>query len=84
MENKPKALPICPRCEAGKTEIVTTSPVEGAWVVYNCPVCFYSWRSTEPAYATTAAHYNPHFKIRQSEIENFIVVPSVPPLRAEK
>lgn len=84
MANNASAQPICPRCESHQTEIVTASPVEGAWLVYNCSVCFYTWRSTEPEYATSVAHYNPHFKIRPEEIDQCIVVPSIPSLRESK
>ncbi|WP_420236463.1 non-oxidative hydroxyarylic acid decarboxylases subunit D [Telmatobacter bradus] len=84
MANNASALPVCPRCESHKTEIVTKSPVEGVWEVYNCPVCFYSWRSTEPEYATSVEHYNPHFKIRPEDIPHFIVVPSIPARRVTK
>jgi vanillate/4-hydroxybenzoate decarboxylase subunit D len=72
----------CPRCNSQKTEIVSASPVEGAWVIYSCSICFYSWRSSEPDYATSVEHYNPHFKIRLEEIDDFAEVPTIPPLRA--
>ena len=74
--------PGCPRCDSQQTEIVSSSPIEWAWVVYNCPVCFYSWRSCEPDYATKSEFYNPHFKIKPEEIEKIAEVPTIPPLRS--
>ncbi len=79
-----ESSPTCPRCESQKTELVSKSPVEGAWVIYNCPVCFYSWRSSEPDYAIRPEHYNPHFKIRLEDIGNFAEVPFIPPLRSDR
>jgi rubredoxin len=76
--------PDCPRCDSAKTQLVSESPVAGAWVVYNCLVCFYSWRSTEPDYATKSEHYNPNFKIRVEDIPTFAQVPSIPALRSRK
>jgi len=76
-----ESQPCCPRCDSQQTQLVSKSPVAGAWVIYNCPVCFYSWRSSEPEYATSAEHYNPHFKIRLEDIPHFPEVPSIPPLR---
>jgi hypothetical protein len=82
-KNNPAAEshPSCPRCDSNQTHLVSESPVAGAWVIYNCPVCFYSWRSTEPDYATKAEHYNPHFKIRVEDIPTFAQIPAIPALR---
>jgi hypothetical protein len=80
--NEKEGMPCCPRCESERTEIVSTSAVEGAWVIYNCPVCFYTWRSSEPDYATKPDQYNPHFKIKVADIPTFAEVPIIPALRA--
>jgi hypothetical protein len=34
-------------------------------------VYFYSWRSSEPDYATKPDRYNPHFKINVADIPTF-------------
>ncbi len=78
---EPESRPCCPRCDSNKTEQVSESPVAGTWVIYTCPICFYSWRSTEPGYATQPGHYNPHFKIRVEDIPRFAEVPPIPPLK---
>ena len=38
----------CPRCDTADVRVLTRSPVPGAWEMYSCRVCLYSWRSTEP------------------------------------
>src|ERR1700679_3982084 len=73
--NEKEVMPCCTRCESERTEIVSTSPVEGVWVIYNCPVCFYTWRSSEPDYAPKPDQYNPHFKIKVADIQTFAEVP---------
>lgn len=30
----------CPRCDSKKGEVMSKSPVEGAWEVYQCQTCF--------------------------------------------
>jgi len=75
-----QAMPICPRCDSARTAVLTHSPVKDAWVVYQCPVCLYVWRSTEPDYATDPKQYDPNFKIKPQDIPNFADVPAVPPL----
>jgi hypothetical protein len=50
--------------------------------MYLCAICFYSWRSTEPEYATDPATYPPEFKIDPREIPEMPVVPSLPHRRA--
>ena len=76
--------PNCPRCDAAKSKIVAHSPVKGVWEMCMCPVCFYFWRSTEPAYATQAAAMNPSFRIKQEDIPNFSVMPEVLPLSNQR
>jgi vanillate/4-hydroxybenzoate decarboxylase subunit D len=72
---------VCPRCDATGTRVLTTSPVAGRWVMYGCDICFYSWRSTEPAYATDPARYPAAFRIDPAEIATMPAIPPVPPRR---
>jgi vanillate/4-hydroxybenzoate decarboxylase subunit D len=67
----------CPRCETEQSYALVESPVKGCWVVYLCPVCYFVWRSTEPAEVTDPQLYNPDFKVRPSEIPRFREVPPV-------
>lgn len=72
---------VCPRCDATSVRVMTTSPVPGRWVMYVCDTCFYSWRSTEPAYATDPAGYPAAFKIDPDSIPGMEAIPPVPPRR---
>jgi len=65
---------ICPRCGFEGISTIATSPIEGAWEVYECDQCFFSWRSTEDV--------NVHdvFKLTKEQIDNLQVIPPVPPL----
>ncbi|EPZ48152.1 non-oxidative hydroxyarylic acid decarboxylases subunit D [Alicyclobacillus acidoterrestris] len=72
-------MTTCPRCDSTKAEAVAKSPVQGAWTVYSCPVCFYTWRSTEADKFTDPSKYEPSFKVNQADIPNAIQVPTVPP-----
>lgn len=64
----------CPRCEHESISTIAKSPIEGAWEIYQCDLCFYSWRSTEDP------HVDDVFKLTPEEIENLQVIPPVPPL----
>ena len=72
--------PTCPRCGSEKTGILTRSPVEGVWEVYHCEECYFAWRSTEPAFITDPAKYNPQFKLNRAELDQANIMPNVPPL----
>jgi hypothetical protein len=73
---------VCPRCDQRDVRVLTTSPVPGVWTMYSCDVCFYSWRSTEPAYATDPATYPAIFKVDPATIPQMPDVPTVPRRRA--
>jgi vanillate/4-hydroxybenzoate decarboxylase subunit D len=66
----------CPRCES-KAELVAKSPVEGAWEVYLCPVCIFTWRSIEPESITNPEKYNKAFKVNPADIPNAAHVPPI-------
>jgi hypothetical protein len=68
---------ICPRCESNGPEALSHSPVEGAWTVFHCPTCFFTWRSTEPK------KYNPNFKFSPADMANFGVMPAIPELKTK-
>lgn len=70
-------MTTCPRCDSTQAETVSESPVRGAWMIYSCPVCFYTWRSTEDERFTNPALYNPGFKVRQVDIPKAIHVPEI-------
>lgn len=63
----------CPRCDSEKTRVMTKSPVGGAWEMYVCDVCSYSWRSTEDPKVL------PKFKLTEEKINGLGTIPPVPP-----
>lgn len=84
MADLPTSNPACPRCDSNATTIVARSPVAQAWRMFLCPVCYYSWRSTEPDYATTRQAMAPLFLIDPTKIQLGKVMPEVPPLRSNQ
>ncbi|MFE6804992.1 non-oxidative hydroxyarylic acid decarboxylases subunit D [Streptomyces sp. NPDC057696] len=74
-------LPVeCPRCAFDTITRLATSPVPDVWDVLQCGRCLYTWRTTEPARRTGRDAYPEAFKLTESDIENAIEVPEVPPL----
>ena len=73
--------PDCPRCRSAETDILTRSPVKDVWIVHGCKVCFYAWRNTEPEENINPDKYPEAFRLDPAEVNNFIVVPTIPPLR---
>lgn len=69
-------MPVCPRCESN-ADLVAKSPVEGAWEVYLCPVCIFTWRSIEPESITSPEKYNRAFKVNPEDIPNAAHVPPI-------
>jgi len=72
---------ICPRCDSENCEVMATSPVGKVWEMYICPVCTYSWRSTETADKTDPKLYSKKFKIKPEEISKMLVIPAIAPLK---
>jgi hypothetical protein len=74
-------ISACPRCLTGDARVVARSPKPGVWTMQLCTVCFYTWRSTEPDYATSAEALSPRFRIDPSRLGEARDMPGVPPLR---
>ena len=74
----------CPRCSTKEARVVAHSPVPGVWTMQLCPVCFYSWRSTEPDYATKATALATEFRVDASRLAEGKPMPGVPPLRVAR
>ncbi len=75
------AFTICPRCGSKTLDVVFSSPVKGVWDVYMCKTCNYTFRSTEPDYMTDRDKYDPTFKLDPNDLDNFPMMPAIPPLR---
>lgn len=73
----------CPRCRSTTIDVVTTSPVAGAWTVFTCTTCLYTWRSTEPAENTDPDQYPAAFRLDPDTLPGLAVAPTIPPLRAK-
>jgi vanillate/4-hydroxybenzoate decarboxylase subunit D len=71
----------CPRCLTGDARVIARSPKPGVWTMHLCTVCLYTWRSTEPDYATSADALSPRFRIDPSCLGEARAMPEVPPLR---
>jgi hypothetical protein len=58
----------CPRCRAADVRQAAASPVPGRWTLRACQVCWYVWRSTEPATATEAGQYPEAFRLDAAQV----------------
>jgi hypothetical protein len=77
-------LAECPRCSTKQAQVVARSPVPGVWTMQLCPVCFYSWRSTEPDYATKATALASDFRVDSNRLAEGKPMPGIPPLRGAR
>jgi hypothetical protein len=75
---------ICPRCRSTDTAVISRSPIEGVWTVHGCQVCLYAWRDSEPEENRNPDLYPEPFRLKPEDVDNFLVVPTVPPLREGK
>ena len=75
--------PACPRCGTAASRVLARSPVEGAWTMHGCPVCFYSWRDTEPPEMSTREGIAPGFRVDPATIAQGRVMPAIPPRRGK-
>ena len=70
-------MPTCPRCDEPDGAVLTESPVKGVWIMYSCPRCFFTWRSTEPENITNPDLYNKDFKLTAEMIEQAEIIPPI-------
>jgi vanillate/4-hydroxybenzoate decarboxylase subunit D len=67
----------CPRCDSNEADILCESPIKGCWIMYICPDCTFSWRSTEPETITNPKIYNPRFKVDTSDLSKYQIHPLI-------
>ena len=72
---------LCPRCGSEGVALLAKAPVDDAWEVYLCDVCFYSYRSTEPEARRERRLYDERFRIDPAAISGLDQIPPVPKLR---
>jgi hypothetical protein len=70
-------VPPCPRC-ASPGALLATSPVAGAWELYACAVCCFSWRSTEPAATIDPERYPANFRVIAANVAAMPDFPVIP------
>jgi hypothetical protein len=75
---------LCPRCRATDTAVISRSPVKDVWTVHGCRVCLYAWRDTEPEENRNPDLYPEPFRLKPEDIGSFLVVPTIPALRARQ
>lgn len=65
----------CLRCLDDTASRIAVAPDgSGAWEIYYCEKCNYSWRSTEEKIVTDIAQRNPRFQLDKTD---FSKVPSL-------
>ena len=63
----------CVRCLNDTASKVADAPDgSGAWEIYYCETCRYSWRSCEEDYIVDVAKRNPKFQINENELKRII------------
>jgi vanillate/4-hydroxybenzoate decarboxylase subunit D len=72
----------CPRCRSLAIAVHSASPVAGAWIVFGCVTCLYTWRSTEPEENTNPDKYPAVFRLKAEDIPNLTISPGIPPRRS--
>jgi vanillate/4-hydroxybenzoate decarboxylase subunit D len=74
----------CLRCLVGEVEIAAHAPDgSGAWEIYHCTRCNYSWRSSEPDSITDPAKRDPSFQLADVDVKELMATLPVAPLKAE-
>ena len=72
---------ICVRCLKDTARKVAEAPDQsGAWEVYYCERCNYSWRSTEEEEITVLERRDPEFQLDQVDLETLSSPNPIPPL----
>ena len=72
---------ICVRCLKDTAKKIADAPDgSGAWEIYYCENCNYSWRSTEEKEITVIEKRNPEFQLDKCNIDELPNPVSIPPL----
>jgi vanillate/4-hydroxybenzoate decarboxylase subunit D len=72
---------ICVRCLRDTAKKIADAPDgSGAWEVYYCERCNYSWRSTEEEEITMLEKRNPEFQLDQVDLDTLPAPNPIPPL----
>ncbi|MGI6451039.1 MAG: non-oxidative hydroxyarylic acid decarboxylases subunit D [Desulfitobacteriia bacterium] len=72
----------CVRCLQDTAQKVAVAPDgSGAWEVYYCQRCNFSWRSSEEPEVIDPAKRDPWFQLDTVDIENLAALVPIPPLQ---
>ena len=75
----------CVRCLQDRAAKVAVAPDgSGAWEVYYCDRCNFSWRSTEEPEVIDPDKRDPWFQMDTVDIENLTALVPIPPLEIKK
>lgn len=73
---------ICVRCLKDTAARIAQAPDgSGAWEVYYCERCNYSWRSSEEPEITVLEKRDPEFQLENIDIDTLTILNPIPPLR---
>ena len=73
---------ICLRCLSDSGEKIAEAPDRsGAWEVYYCERCNYSWRSSEEEEVTTPEKRDPEFQLDSVDLDALQILNPIPPLK---
>jgi len=74
----------CVRCLHDTADIVAKAPDgSGAWKVFYCERCNFSWRSTEEEEVINPAKRDKWFQMADVDLDQLLVPCPIPPLRKE-
>jgi vanillate/4-hydroxybenzoate decarboxylase subunit D len=74
---------ICLRCLKDAAKKIADAPDgSGAWEVYYCERCNYSWRSTEEAEITDLEKRDPQFQLETINLDALQILNPIPPLKS--
>ncbi|GAB6173755.1 non-oxidative hydroxyarylic acid decarboxylases subunit D [Paradesulfitobacterium aromaticivorans] len=72
----------CVRCLHDTANKLTVAPDgSGAWEIFGCSRCFFTWRTTEEEEVINPDKRDPYFQLDGVEIDDLMVLVPVPPLR---
>jgi len=72
----------CVRClQDTATKIADAPDGSGAWEMYGCSRCSFTWRSTEEEHVINPEKRDPYFQLDGVDIDNLLVLVPVPPLK---
>ena len=72
----------CLRCLRDAAKKVADAPDgSGAWEVYYCTECGYSWRTSEGEEVLNPALRDPHFQLDKIDLSDLVIYCKIPPLK---